>query len=242
MASTYAIQDTINYSLWFISQLALVNTNNEPARTIANLILNTFYSPPFVWEHNRTTATWNCTAGTTDYTVTTISPTFGFVESAYLTVQTGNDQGRIFQLGFQRSLEKASDRDRPSKLSVFQDNGTDVIFRLFNAPDQAYPTVVTYQKQPVLIGSATNLTSTFWPMPDKYIGIVNYGFLALSLLYLNDPRYPEINQKFIASLLAAQQGLDETQVNLFMQTWAQTSAQIAGVSLRATQGTQGRGM
>jgi hypothetical protein len=250
MSSSYAIQDSINFALPFISNLSLagINAANEPARTIANLLLGTFYGPPFVWEHNRFTLTETCVVGQTDYTTTVsgspavgLSPTFGWVESAYATVQSGNDAGRIFQLGLERSLEKTSDEMRPTKISIFQDNGTNLTFRLFNAPDQAYPWVVTYQGQPTLVSTTANLSTTYWPMPDKYIHIINYGFLAMSLFYLNDPRFPEINTKFIASLLGTQGGLDENVKNLFLAGWMQTLAQQTAIQPKVNQGYQGRG-
>lgn len=245
MSSSYSIQDTLNFVQPIVSNLNLtLNTSQEPARTIANTLLTGFYGPPFVWEHNRATATFTCVAGTTDYALgTNISSGFGFLESAYITVPNdgSNDANRIFQLTIQRSLEKTSDQQRPAKISIFSDNGTAVTVRLFNVPDKAYTGVATYQQQPTLITSSATLSTTFWPMPDKYIHIVNYGFLGLSMLYANDPRWSEMNQKFVAHLLGAQEGLDENQKNLFLQSWSQLASSLAAIAPRVTQGTQARG-
>jgi len=245
MSSSYTVQDTLNFVQPIVSNLSLtLNTSQEPARTIANTLLTAFYGPPFVWEHNRATATWTCVAGTTDYPLgTNISPGFGFLESAYITVPNdgSSDANRIFQLSIQRSLEKTSDQQRPAKISVFSDNGTIITIRLFNVPDKVYSGVATYQQQPTLIASNATLSTTFWPMPDKYIHIVNYGFLTLAMLYANDPRWVELNQKFVAHLLGAQEGLDENQKNLFLQSWLQFTGSMVGVGGKVTQGIQARG-
>jgi hypothetical protein len=245
MPSTYKIIDTVNWIGPFLSGFPLVNANTiEPARTIANTILTAFYSAPFVWEHNRSTCTFTCAGNAaggaqTDYPLTQAN--FGFIESAYLTVPagySGDTVGKIYQLPLQRSLEKSWDPDRPQFISIFTDNGSgSLVFRVQNAPDANYPVVLTIQQMTSLI---TNLNS-FWPMPDKYIHIVNYGFMALAMLYANDGRWQQMNVKFVAHLLGAQSGLDENQKNIFLASWAQLTQQVIAIGPKTNQGYASRG-
>lgn len=232
------LADTVSFIQPFVSNILLLNDNSPyPAIGIANIILSTVMGPPFVWEWNRNTATFTCVAGTTDYPKSVSD--FGFLESAYLTVpsDSSNDQGRIFQVEVKRSLEKTTDQQRPSNISVFSDDGSgNITFRLQNNPNEAYVAVVTYQKSPTLFAGV----NTAWPIPDKLNHIYQYGVLALAYLYSDDPRWAQFNQKFVSSLIGAQAGLDDAQKNLFMSSWDQYMRQATGTLQRSQQGNASR--
>ena len=224
----------------FIGNMLLLNDGTlDPAVTNANIILGMIFSPPFVWEWNRSTAPFSCIATLTDTTVAL--PDFGFLESAALTVPSGAtaDANMIYQLQFRRTLETNSSPGRPSFISVFMDDQQgNITFRVGSAnPDQAYPVIATYQKAYRPITSVHDIV----PIPDKLMHIFRYGFMALAFLYTQDTRFAEINQKFIATLLGAQQGLDSTQRNIFLGQWYSMMSDEGMVGLNNQQGTQARG-
>jgi len=57
-----------------------IGTNNEPAVSSGNIILQTIIGPPFSWNWNRDKVTLTTVAGQQDYTTTALS--FGFIEKA----------------------------------------------------------------------------------------------------------------------------------------------------------------
>lgn len=81
MSTTITLQGSINFSQAFLGWKQLgIGTNNEPAITSGNIVLQTIIAPPFSWNWNRGTATINATAGTQDYA--TAAASFGFIEKA----------------------------------------------------------------------------------------------------------------------------------------------------------------
>lgn len=82
MATTIRISDSINFSQTHLGFVQLgIGTNNEPAITTANMILQTILSPPFCWNWNRTSTSFLTTIGVQDYAVASLT-TFGFIEKA----------------------------------------------------------------------------------------------------------------------------------------------------------------
>src|SRR5690348_2195682 len=83
MASTITLQSTLNWAQAFLGYAPLnIGTNNEPALSSANLILQTMLSPPFRWRWNRATTSFVTIAGTQDYVESLAN--VGFLEQAYL--------------------------------------------------------------------------------------------------------------------------------------------------------------
>ncbi len=83
MAATITLQNTVDFTKPFLNWANLaIGTNNEPAMSTANLILQTIVGPPFVWPWNRATTTFQTTQGVQDYTMNIAS--FGFLETASL--------------------------------------------------------------------------------------------------------------------------------------------------------------
>jgi hypothetical protein len=225
----------------FISNLFLfVDGSIEPAITNANTILGTMLGPPFVWPWNRNTLTFTCTVGETDTEKTGVND-WGFAESGYLSVpaSAASDAKNIYQLQPQRQIEMSYQPGRPSLVSEFLDDQAGTItFRLGSScPDLAYPVVITYQKGVELLTAV----GTDLPLPDKVLHIFRYGFLALAMLYDQDSRFAEINQKFIATLLGSQQGLDEITRNIFLNDWMGLLATQASLGPHTQQGHSARG-
>ena len=81
MANTITIGGSINWAQAYNGYRTLtVGTSSEPAITSANMLIQTILAPPFFWNWNRGSATFNTISGTQDYAQAV--PTFGFIEKA----------------------------------------------------------------------------------------------------------------------------------------------------------------
>lgn len=213
MASTIAISDTIN---WVIPQLRYlpldVGTSHEPAKTMANTVLQTIVGPPFRWRWNRKEVTFSTIATTADY-LTNIAD-LGFLEHASYTDASGTSK----QVQIVGSLGLGNESGPPQQIALqTDDNAGGQSFRLVPVPDAVYTITLTYQKKPALI--TTPSTDKWSPVPDEYSYIYNYGMLALGLHHLDDPRWQVANQRFVAHLLGASEGLSESERNMFLSAW-----------------------
>ena len=228
----------------------LTDSTLEPALSNANNLIGTILSPPFTWEWNRSYTDFFCTAGVVDYPREL--PDFGFIESATIQNVFSTDPpgpisniiasvGPIYQLTLKRFIERSFQPGRPSFLSVVNDdlNGN-ITFRVgMSAPDPQdyYQVEITYQKAFVPL---TSLKSNL-VIPDKLAHIFQYGFLAMAYFYNQDSRFAEMNQKFVATLLSVQQGLDENERNMFLSNWYALLADQSAIGLKVNQGKQARG-
>lgn len=195
---------------------------------------------------------WNHSKGgtTTDNGVTwtnlgsigvTVSQNYslGWIETTSVQ-DTVNGTPKWFEITNEICLASDSAQARPRYISAQGDDGNGAItFRLMPVPDQAYPVAITMQQKPPLF---TSTGQTWAPIPDEYARIYNWGFLSLMWLFADDPRFATANQKFVAGLLTTSEGLTETQRNIFLQGWQQTSGQPTVNADRTSQGFQGRGM
>jgi len=81
VANTITIGGSVNWSQSYCGFKSLtIGTSSEPAISSANIILQTIIAPPFSWNWNRSSATFNTVAGTQDYSQAVAS--FGFIEKA----------------------------------------------------------------------------------------------------------------------------------------------------------------
>lgn len=236
MASTIQLSSTVAWTSAFIYFASPnIGANNEPAITSANTVMQAILGPPFKWNWNRATVNVTTTSGTQDYA--TPASTFGFIESASATIS-----GTTFALKeMKQELSVGTELGRPQSIAPqIDDNAGNITFRFLPVPDAAYTVTVTFQKKiPALFSS---LSTTWAPIPDQYSYIYNYGLLALTLAYKGDSRFPIINQKFVAHLLGAQQGLTETERNLFIDTWNLISRQEYLMGVKTQQGRAALGV
>lgn len=219
----------------------------EPAITMANKVLLTILGPPFGWRWNRplTMPNFTCNpsnAAPTDYPVGSLS-NFGWIEWAAVNDLDATSP-RWYQLQIAEGLAVAEETARPSTISAQYDNGSGTItFRVMPSPDQAYPVQMDIQLKPTLFSNSISspLAQTWAPIPDEYSHIYTWGFEALALLLSGDPRFGEINSKFVSALLSTHQGLTETQRNIFLTNWmALTGSQVMLMD-KLQQGVQARG-
>jgi hypothetical protein len=246
----FTLKDVVKFSEPFVSNLPLLYSDTiEPAASIAHTLLCTILGPPFVWEWNRKDTGYLVS----EYTSPPISPPvlstddtieitdFGWLECATIQVpyDDANEPGKIYSLGMERDLETSTDTSRPTQISVQKDDlAGNITFRLHMCPDQQYLVGITYQKAAEMFTSV----GSPWPIPSKLRHIVNYGFLAWAMLYNNDSRFQELSQRFIAHLLATQQGLDEASKNLFADAYLGTMLSQASSSGKTQQGITARGI
>ena len=192
--------------------------------------------------------TWNNTVGgtTTDNTVTwinlgnlgsTVSTTyrFGWIEGAVVQDANGNYQ----EIPNKNWLSQDTKQDRPRFIAAQIDDGSgNIAFRVQPVPDGTYPVLITMQQKPTVFTGTNQLWS---PVPDEYARLYEYGLLSLMLLFADDPRYQTINAKFVASVLAASEGLSETERNIWMNSWNSVVNSIQVEQFRTQQGGSARG-
>lgn len=207
----------------------------EPALTSANIIMQTILGPPFEWWWNNEVKTFTCVPGQQDYVVNI--PEFGRIQTASVQ-QVGLATNNWMQLQVKNSLALDATAGRPQFICpVTQNPATgDMTFRLMPTPDKAYPVSVQIQMAAPLLASVNGLWS---PIPDYMMYVYNWGFLALMYMFADDPRFTTANQKFVAHLLGAAEGLTEQQKDIFRNNWNNlTSADMQ----RTQQGIQARGV
>lgn len=241
MASTITLLQTLNWCAPYIRFAPLtLGAGNEPAVTNANLIAQTMVGPPFAWAWNRRIVTTTCVQGQQDYPISI--PDWGYIENA--TVALSGQ--RTFELKDQIVLGEATEQGRPMSISVHLDDDMgNITFRLLSVPDAAYTLKITYQRGLPLFAATTSppvaVLNQPWGIPDAWSHIFQNGFLALALMYLDDPRWQTFNQKFVSHLLSAQEGLDEEAKNIFLGNWFAITGEPQSNVIRTTQGHQARG-
>jgi hypothetical protein len=135
------------------------------------------------------------------------------------TVSVQDQNQKWWEMENKICLSSDSSNARPKFIAgQGDDNSGNILFRLMPVPDQAYPIAITLQ--------------TWAPIPDYFSSIYNWGFLSLMLLFADDPRFTIANGKFISSILSTAQGLDETEINIFLNNWAEiTGAPISKAAM-----------
>jgi hypothetical protein len=233
MSSTINLQQSILWSGPYLHYQPQTIGGLEPALSNANLIKSTMLGSPFAWPWNRAeTPAIACTPGTQDYT--SLLPTFGHIEKAWIVLA-----GKITEISVKTSLSKDSTSERPTVVSVHLDDGFGhITFRLTPNPDKAYSLVVQYQQKAIVMSS---MASRWDPIPDELSYIFNPGFLAMGLMITGDARFPIFNDRFVAHLLGAQDGLDDLQRNIFVGDWLNVMKQTSRAQIMPQQGIASRG-
>lgn len=178
--------------------------------------------------------TWNNQGSIGNASVAS-SYTFGWIETA--SVQDTSEDW--YEMEQKICLAADSEESRPRFISAQVDDGTgNIAFRLMPIPDMAYPVAITVQQDAPLF----TMTSQTWePIPDGFSNIYSWGFLSLMLLFADDARFQLANQKFVTSLLARNQGLDQTEINIFLNNWQEITGQPVIKANMLSQGIQARG-
>jgi hypothetical protein len=114
-----------------------------------------------------------------------------------------------------------------------------VTFKLYPVPETTvnYTVKVIYQMKPQIFASLQNIWT---PIPDEMAYIYNAGFLAGALENIDDARFQLEYQKFVRSLIAANDGLTEEEVNIFLGERLINQKQTQGAMLNVQQGRGAR--
>lgn len=165
---------------------------------------------------------------------------FGWIETSSVQEITTLSPlvGNWYEMESKICLGFDSKTSRPRFISAQGDDGQgNITFRLTPVPSTSYPVVITMQQKPTLL---TSINDTWAPIPDEYSRIYNWGFLCLAWLFSDDPRFSFANQKFVTQLLSVNDGLTDTEKNIFLGNWQMiTGAPMQNV-IRTQQGDQAR--
>lgn len=235
MPPTKNLLDTVNWCAPYLRYQPQTIGGLEPALTAGNIVLQTILGPPFRWPENRSTFAFACVSGvpTQDYIITV--PDFGFMEKMSLIGPI-----RTFEIENKDVLGLSSEQAEPTSFAAQEDDSDgNITFRLLPPPDQGYGAVGTYQRAAPLL---TSMASQWTPLGNKRGYIYNWGFLAILAMLIEDERFPIFERNFLARLLGAQSGLDETQKNLFLGNWLLTTMNAQRSGLRGSQGVQALGI
>ncbi|MGA9668407.1 MAG: hypothetical protein WBQ94_04320 [Terracidiphilus sp.] len=216
MATTQNLMNSVVFVQTLIKNQRMNVNGQEPALTMANMILQAILGPPFIWRQNRASLSVAITAaGGTDYVVS--APMMGRIEAQWLTDVNGKDM----ELTGAVCLAKVSGSKRPTKAALqYDDNAGNLTFRFNAVPDQNYTAHFDYQQKAGLITSWAN---PWGVVPDECGYIYNKGFLSLAALLVNDARFPIWDRQFVGSLLGAQDGLDQQAKDIFREQWMSES-------------------
>jgi hypothetical protein len=130
--------------------------------------------------------------------------------------------------------------DKPGFIStqMSDESGTTYTFRLMPIPENNYRVNLIYQESPTLLTDVSNT----WGVPNQIQYIYNYFFAFFMFDYFDDPRASKYRQLAVASLLARQSGLSETDRNLFLGNWLPIMQEEISTQGSATQGNQAKGI
>lgn len=239
----YTLQDTINWAQTFIEYSPLTaGTGNEPAISVANMIISTITQAPFTWGWNRAeydglTLVGNPTPQQ-DYEVAIDD--FGFLEKVTLIKADGTYAFNVTDVYNTASLGvSVSKPAEPKGVSVhLVTYGTNVTLRFIAIPDQNYKAIITYQ---TLIADMDTLSDP-WPIPSQYKDIFNNLFAAEAYQAVDDDQQAQrYRMRGVAALLSKSEGLSEMQRNSVLAQFLVRGGQMQSAQLRTTQGAQARG-
>lgn len=225
-------------SALFKSGFRVVDTNGNSQRVT---IAGTTGSSQPAWNTSpNSTTTDNTVTWTNDGPIPNGSDTYSFYWIENCTANDINSTNqKWYSVAPKIDLELSAAQSRPMNIAAELDDGEgNLTFRLMPPPDAAYPIVLTLQEKPIVI---TKLSQTFAPIPDEYLMLVRWGFLAWANYYLGRlADFQTANAKFVAGLLAAQTALTETEKDAFMKAYDSFTASQMFTN-KLVQGLQARG-
>lgn len=216
MPSVKTLEQSVTYIERFIRNSPLTFKNSgELAFDSADWVKQFILSAPFAWRWNRGyVPTITCVAGHQDYQVNI--PDFGWLERASLNFPVVVGQpGKSIELKNELVVASEQFSNEPTTITaqVDDDNGN-ITFRLFPPPDTEYTLSIIYQKA---ASNFTSLQQTWYPIPDYMSYIYHQGLKALAYEYIDDERFGFALQFFVQQLVAANNGLSETEKNIFLE-------------------------
>lgn len=239
MAVTNTLLRSVSVAQTFLKNAPLTGIGGnplEPAASIGDYTRQFILAPPFAWRWNRAVVTFNTAQGTQDYPKAV--STFGWLEAA-----TTNDNLNAANsiVGLQVRLNEPEDasQSRPRYISArIDDDAGNITFRLMPTPDAVYAVTVTYQQA---APTFSNLSDTWAPLPDYMSNVYNYLFRAFAYEYFDDPRFAFTLQMGLRQLMAASEGLSDTQKAIYLEDFLLNARAQANIGLRTNISQSGRG-
>ena len=206
----------------------------EPFLTSANIVYQTILSAPFAWRWNRQVITFSTIQGIQDY----VQPcNFGYIENASVQDTSASGAGWT-EISPKIDLALNTSQSRPEFISGQLDDGLgNITFRLMPVPDKVYQVSITVQQKPALL---TSLNQTWAPIPDEFSFIYQVGLLSFMYEFADDPRSSAKRQQFVAHLLSANDGLTDTERNIFLNNYFSLSLDQMYRANNINQGLQGK--
>jgi hypothetical protein len=241
MSSSIQLKTTIDITSRFIYNAPLLYVNSGAlAYSIGDWVRQFMLAPPFAWRWNRAAVPpIVCEPGTSDYQVTVSN--FGWIEKATIVFPPNTDGNQVLyskELEVNMALVGETRLGQPAYISpVFDDNNGNITFRLMPVPDKAYVLNILYQQSSPTFGTVFD---TWSPIPDYYSYIYNQGYLAKTYEYKGDERFAFAHQEFLKQVIAASEGLSETQKNIFLFPHLIYQRETQSVSQTGAIGRQGR--
>jgi hypothetical protein len=239
MAATNTLLRTVNLASAFCQLRPLLNIGgftNEPGFSIGDWVRQFILAPPFAWRWNRSTVTTILVQGQQDYQLTL--PNFGWIEKASI-LDTTAIPNVTKELNVVLNLSESSAQELPVQVAArLDDDNGNITFRFMPVPYQSYFATITYQNA---APTFQTINDTWSPIPDYYSYLVNQGFIAKSYEFIDNEKWGSAMQLFVKQVIAANSGLSDTQMNIFLNERINTAREQESQLQSSQQGRQGRG-
>ena len=148
----YTLTQSINWSQPYIEYVPLnAGTAWEPALSVATMVRNSILNPPFTWPFNRNEYTsLSLVQGTQDYTASITD--FAYLEKVSLLNADGfgYELDDVYNTNILGVPSLTNGQGQPNSCAVrYYVPSTSVSLRFLSVPEQAYTTILTYQKLPL---------------------------------------------------------------------------------------------
>jgi hypothetical protein len=237
--STISLDFMVRYVRRFVFNNPLTfSGTNDPAMDMGNWVRNTILQPPFAWRWNRATTQITLVTGQQDYSANL--PNFGWLESATV-VDTVSVPNAVYKLQISLNDETEIVDNQPSKIAARLDDGNgNITFRITPPPTANFTLAnLTYQNASPKFAK---MSDTWAPIPDYFSNIIQTGLLAKAYEFCGDERYAPTLQMFVRSLIGANGGLTQTQVNIFAQEMGLTPLTMQNMNQNAGIANQSRSL
>jgi hypothetical protein len=234
-ASTIALQRTADFAKMHVANSPLMfqsNTAGDPLYTMADSVRQFIVAPPFAWRWNRSQVSATLVQGQQDFTVSIAD--FGWLEKGVYIDPTG----ATFELQAVETLGQEASQSQPTSIAVVDDSEASITFRVFPPPPNGCTVNIVYQK---CVGLFQSMADTWAPVPDWMYYLVVQGMKWQVYEYKDDPRAFAAQQIFLRQVIAANAGLSDTQVNIFLSGINGAKTQQTAMQSSAI-GRQARGL
>ena len=148
----YTLSQSISWSQPYIEYVPLnAGTAWEPALSVATMVRNSILNPPFTWPFNRNEYTsLSLVQGTQDYTASITD--FAYLEKVSLLNADGfgYELDDVYNTNILGVPSLTNGQGQPKSCAVrYYVPSTSVSLRFLSVPEQAYTTILTYQKLPL---------------------------------------------------------------------------------------------